>query len=71
MKKKQVKKVEVKAPEVKAPEVKAPEITTTTDRREVDTLQKQGFVVTDVLSEVKGIRSKTWVLRKEQTWLTI
>jgi hypothetical protein len=37
-----------------------------TDFLEANRLQKEGWLVTEVLSEIGGIRSKTWVLKKEE-----
>lgn len=60
-------KLEVKKPEVKS---ESPRIDDTiieiTDRGAIAGLEKQGYVVTGVQGEIKGLRPKTWILRKEK-----
>jgi len=60
-----IKKEEVKPPvkEKELPKLKET-IIETVDRNAIATLEKQGFVVTEVLSEIKGERPKTWILKK-------
>ena len=61
------KKQEIKKQEKKQekPEIKKPEETKeVTSLQEAIALQKQGFIVTDVKSEIGGVRPKTWILKK-------
>ena len=59
-------KVEPKKTEVKPPVITpAPAIKETSILKEAIALQKEGFIIIDIKSEIKGIRLKTWVLKKE------
>ena len=58
-------KTEAKVAEAKVAEVKQKEeIIEITDKFKIANLEKHGFVVTEIKSEIKGERPKTWILKK-------
>ncbi len=70
--KKKGKKEKQEAPKQEAPKQEAPkqeasqDILEITEQVKVNELQKQGYIVTEVKSEIRGVRPKTWILKKEE-----